>query len=76
MRITYDPEANAAFIYLKETIAPGGVARTEICDVETKPETSIILCFDSEGLVVGIEILGATRILPPETLMRAQRLDK
>ena len=52
---TYDPEADAAYIYLGESkileseeVAPG-----------------IVLDFDAEGRVVGIEILSASTVLAP-----------
>ena len=62
----YDKEADAAYIQL-HPIAPGEVARTEVADLELV-SAAINLDFDSEGRLVGIEILGARRILPPELL--------
>jgi uncharacterized protein YuzE len=70
-RVTYDPEANAAFIYLKKAIGPGEVARTHMCDVQVE-QGAIILSFDSVGMLVGIEILGATKLLSPEVLNEAE----
>ena len=48
LRVTYDPEANAAYIYLIDGVKP----------VKTTPVTSTIL-FDLNELneVIGIEIL-------------------
>jgi uncharacterized protein YuzE len=52
--MTYDPEADAAYIYLGR----GKIDRQEeagpfICDV------------DAEGRIIGIEILSASKILAP-----------
>jgi uncharacterized protein YuzE len=70
-RITYDAEANAAFIYLKREIGPGEVARTHMCDVQVD-QGAIILSFDPAGVLIGIEILGAAKLLPPEVLNEAE----
>ncbi len=34
MRITYDPTADAATVYLLDEIAPGGAPRSLMCDLE------------------------------------------
>jgi uncharacterized protein YuzE len=62
----YDKEADAAYIQL-DPIAAGGVARTEVANVELD-SAAINLDFDEDGRLVGIEILGARRILPAELL--------
>lgn len=67
MRLTHDPEADAAKIYLVDTIQPGGVARSHVCDVELT-DCSVVLDFDTADKLIGIELLGASRILPAETL--------
>lgn len=72
MHITFDPEANAAYIYLKDSIEPGGVSRSEFCDVELRGGP-VFLQFDSNGRLIGIEILGARELLLDETLDEAQR---
>lgn len=72
MRVTFDPEANAAYIYLKDQIPSGGVARSEFCDIELSGGP-VFLQFDSDGRLIGIEILGAKELLPPETLDEAER---
>jgi uncharacterized protein YuzE len=51
---TYDPEAEAAYIYLWGPIAPGGVAR--MVPVESP---MVNLDLDESGRVIGIEILAA-----------------
>jgi len=72
MKVTYDPSANAAYIYLRDGEVPGGIARSEICDAEMK-ECAVILEFDHADRLVGIEILGARRLLSEETLDEATR---
>lgn len=69
MRVTYDPSVDAAYLYLVELIRPGGVARTYTCDPrEVRGE--INLDFDSDGRLVGIEVLSASKKLP-EALLQA-----
>jgi uncharacterized protein YuzE len=66
VRITYDADADAAYIYLTE-IEPGGVATT----VPGWPGTEafmVNLDFDAEKHLVGIEIMDASVKLPPDFL--------
>lgn len=72
MRITYDPDADAAFLYLIDEIASGQVTRSEMCDLEIR-EGAVILAWDAEDRLLGIEILGASRLVPPEILEEADR---
>ena len=34
VRVTFDSAADAAFIYLVDSIRPGAVAQTHVCDLE------------------------------------------
>jgi uncharacterized protein YuzE len=52
---TYDPESDAAYIYLGDS---------EILESE-EVSPGIVLDFDAEGRVVGIEVLSASRTLAP-----------
>ncbi len=72
MRIIYDEYADAAYIYLQAAPSSGEVTRTEPCDVDIK-EGAVILEFDASGRLIGIEILGASRLLPTEALDQALR---
>jgi len=72
LRITFDPDANAAFIYLVPDIGPGEVVHTHMCDVEIR-EGAIILDFDADDRLLGVEILGATSLLPESVLLQAER---
>ncbi|MBX3030378.1 MAG: DUF2283 domain-containing protein [Chloroflexi bacterium] len=70
LTITYDPGADAAYLYLAESIGPGGVAFTYGCD-PAEVDGMIHLDFDQAGTLVGIEVLGARSKLRPEVLARA-----
>jgi uncharacterized protein YuzE len=70
MKITYDREANAAYIYLVP-IANGGVAQTYPCD-PVEVNGMINLDFDREGRLLGIEVLDASHKLPKAVLDAAQ----
>jgi uncharacterized protein YuzE len=63
LRVTYDPEANAAYIYFVPEIKFGGVARTVPVDGGDHP-WMVNLDVDSEGRLLGIEVLDARRLLP------------
>jgi uncharacterized protein YuzE len=74
MRTTYDPHADAVYIYLRE-IEPGGVMETVPGDgPDHTAAGSVNLDFDHQGKLVGIEILNARRSLPEEFLRDAERL--
>jgi uncharacterized protein YuzE len=73
VRITYDDSADAAYIYLVDSIDAGGVDNTFPID-PTEIDGMINLDFDSDGRLVGVEVLDASRFLRPETLALAQRL--
>ena len=67
MRLSYDLDTDAAFIYLDDSIDEGGVSRNEVCDVDLLG-AAIVLDFDNADHLVGIEIMGASKILPPKVL--------
>ncbi len=68
MKITYDKEADAAYIYLEGSIEDGEAKKTvELND-------NIIVDFDKEGKLLGIEILNASKILNKKSLLEAQSL--
>lgn len=72
MRVTYDATVDAAYIRLKDD-APGGSVVQHVVEAP-ESQGEIILDFDRDGRLLGIEVLGATRGLPPELLSRAERL--
>jgi uncharacterized protein YuzE len=56
VRITYDPVADAVFIYLVE-IGPGEVERNAFFDREMEMG-AVSAAFNRKGQLVGIEVLG------------------
>lgn len=72
VRITFDSESDAAFIYLVPDIGPGEVAHTHMCDLEIQ-EGAIILDFDADDRLLGVEVLGATKLLPAAVLRQANQ---
>jgi len=67
MKFTYDNKADAAFIQLVDRIDFGEAVRSDACDVDLS-RSSILLSFDADDRLLGIEILGASRLLRTETL--------
>lgn len=79
MRVTYDREADAAYLYLVDRIGAGGVARTESVDLAPDAHTleeDVNLDLDAEGRLIGVEVLAASARLSPELLRAAQRIDR
>jgi uncharacterized protein YuzE len=71
VRITYDGESNAAYVYLVE-VGAGEVAQSVVFDgVDTG---DFVFDFNRERRLVGIEILGASAVLPREVLDSAERI--
>ena len=68
MKLTYDREADAAYLYLGEGVTRGGVAKTVPGEGEAE---GINLDLDAEDRLVGIEVLGASKRLPARALKRA-----
>lgn len=75
MRMTYDSEANAAYMYLTDFIEPGQVAATQVSGIQLDM-ASINIDFDADGRVLGIEMLGADRILRQETVAAAEDITR
>ncbi len=68
MRITYQPETDSFYFYLKEG---GSVERTE----EVAPETN--LDFDAQGNLIGVEVYGdAARRIDLEGVVVERHADK
>ena len=66
MKIEYDKEADAAYIYLAGDIKEGGAKKTiELND-------NILLDFDAEGKLIGVEVLDASKVLNKKTLSESQ----
>ena len=63
LRVTYDPQADAAYVYLTDTIEDGGVAYTATGD-DPDLQDGVHLDVNHAGEVVGIELLGAALLSP------------
>lgn len=79
MRITYDKEADAVYVYLGatapgEVVGPraGGAGRT----VDTEGQGLTMLDYDAAGRLRGVEVLNASTRLAPDVLARAERIDR
>lgn len=74
MRVTYDPSVDTGYIYLRD-IESGGAKHTVPLDSEESGVDSvgrIVLDFDDEERLIGIEVLDASDVLPPELLRHAE----
>lgn len=65
MRLEYDKDADAAYIYLKFPIKDGEAKNT------IELNENIILDFDSQKKLIGVEILDASKILSKKSLLEA-----
>jgi uncharacterized protein YuzE len=67
LRMTYDEVADAAFIYLTDPIEPGAAVsgRTLDCHLD---HAAVNASFDSDGRLLGIELLGVSRLLRSDAL--------
>jgi len=65
MKFEYDKEVDAAYIYLESPLKEGAVKKTiELND-------NIILDFDKEGKLIGIEVLDASKVLNKKAILEA-----
>lgn len=73
MNITYDKEADAAYVHLVDELRDGE-ASTQVHSIMTPGlKGEIIIDFDAGGRILGVEILGAKDVLREETLALAKR---
>lgn len=68
-RVTYDKEADAAYIYLTGFRRRGCVQSVEAYSGR------VVLDFDADGRLIGIEVLSAQTLLSDEIRSAAERLD-
>jgi len=66
MRVTYDPAADAMYLYLTEPAA----GRSEVARTE-EVAAGVMLDFDGEGQVIGVEILSVSRRPGPKSMQMA-----
>jgi len=70
MRVSYDPEVDAAFIYLTDqALEPG----RDSIPCETPEGVSAIVVMDwKDGKIVGLEVLDASRVLHQDLIAEAR----
>ena len=66
MKFEYDKDVDAAYIYLEYPIKEGEAKKT----IELNED--IIVDFNEEGKLLGVEILNASKVLNKKTLLQAQ----
>lgn len=70
--VKYDPIADAAYLDVVDHVDDGeAVVQIEVEDPDLKGR--IILDLDKKGFLLGVEILGAKKVLRPETLRNSLR---
>lgn len=67
LRVTYDDEVDAAYIYFTPDVPPGGVSRTVPVDGGDDP-WMVNLDVDVDGRIIGLEVLDAAKRLPAALL--------
>ncbi|MBD8045371.1 DUF2283 domain-containing protein [Arthrobacter sp. Sa2BUA2] len=71
MKITYDPDVDAAYIQLADQILPGQSAEQIHSIVTPGGNGELTLDFDAGGRLLGIEILRAQAVLPGSVIQSA-----
>ena len=71
MRFKYDRKADAAYLSFYPDGAPRKAASTYACD-PSEVNGQIHLDFDEDGVLIGLEVLDASRLLPEEVLVGSE----
>jgi uncharacterized protein YuzE len=72
MRWSYDSTSDLAYLYFAESEASGRVVRSETVQPhDGEPADTVVLDFDAQGMLVGIEFIGARAFLSPNLLAEA-----
>lgn len=66
MKLEYDKDADAAYLYMQYPIREGGAKKT------IQLNDNIILDFDENNKLLGVEILDASKVLNKKVLLEAQ----
>jgi uncharacterized protein YuzE len=70
LRFTYDAESDACYIYVTDPIEWGG-AKSSTSLHRHIPGASVVVDFDEDNRLLGIELLGVSRLLRPDAIPRA-----
>ena len=71
VRITHEPSAGAAYIEFR-SMDPGEAIENLV--IERPGLGTIVLDFNAAGTFLGVEIIGAEALAPPELLTDAEQL--
>jgi uncharacterized protein YuzE len=69
---TYDADADAAYFSLAPDVEDGDAVRQDFFEWDGGGE--IILDFDADNKLLGVEVIGARAVLRASTLKRAKRI--
>lgn len=73
MKLSYDGEADMAYLYITEDVADGEAAASVQVD-EEELRGDLVLDLDADGRVLGIEIFNPRAQLRPDVLAGAVRI--
>jgi uncharacterized protein YuzE len=71
MFVTFDGQADAAYIALGDGPVPPGSVETTVHSIQAPTGSEINLDFGADGRLIGIEVLNATEVLPKAMLAEA-----
>lgn len=74
MKVTYDKDTDAAYIYFVNKIEPGSAVDTRLLDEHFDFKDMVNIDLDKNGILLGIEVLSASKQLSPELLKSAEIL--
>jgi uncharacterized protein YuzE len=72
MRMTYDGHADAAYFAIEDDIADGSAVENVV--IERPGRGDIVLDFDADGRLLGVEVIGASGLLRPAAIAAADRI--
>jgi uncharacterized protein YuzE len=75
MKVKYEKSIDAAYIYLKDKIGKGEAKNSYPCDPNAVNGAMIVLDFDENYKLLGIEIQDASKYLPQTLLDQAEVIE-
>ncbi|MDT5042909.1 MAG: hypothetical protein QOE51_3894 [Actinoplanes sp.] len=72
MRMTFDPDANAAYLYIEDKATDCAAIENVVVGRDGKGD--IVLDFDADGYLLGVEVIGAAELLHRSVLSTAEKL--
>jgi uncharacterized protein YuzE len=73
MRVTYDADTDAAYVYLTDEVLPPG--RDSVpCDLPEGVQHALVVMDWRDGRIVGLEVLDASKVLHRDLLDSAQKV--